>query len=97
MKPPASVLMDSDRPSWAYFQHKETFVSKQTQELNVQGMSCQHCVHAVKTSVSALAGVDSVEVSLEKNLVTVGLDPGKTSLQSIQTAIEDEGYSVVHS
>ena len=95
MKPPASVLMDSDRPSWAYFQHKETFVSKQTQELNVQGMSCQHCVHAVKTSVSALAGVDSVEVSLEKNLVTVGFDPGKTSLQSIQAAIEDEGYSVV--
>jgi copper chaperone CopZ len=36
-----------------------------------------------------------VEVSLEKNLVTVGFDPGKTSLQSIQAAIEDEGYSVV--
>jgi copper chaperone CopZ len=52
-------------------------------------------VHAVKTSVSALAGVDSVDVSLEKNLVTVGFDPGKTSLQSITTAIEDQGYSVV--
>jgi len=89
--------MDSDRPSWAYFQYKETLVSKQTQELNVQGMSCQHCVHAVKTSVSALAGVDSVDVSLEKKLVTVGFDPGKTSLQSIENAIEDEGYSVVHS
>jgi len=72
-------------------------VSKQTQELNVQGMSCQHCVHAVKTSVSAIAGVDSVDVSLEKNLVTVGFDPAQTSLQSIETAIEDEGYSVVHS
>ena len=89
--------MDSDRPSWAYFQYKETLVSKQTQELNVQGMSCQHCVHAVKTSVSALAGVDSVDVSLEKKLVTVGFDPGKTTLQSIENAIEDEGYSVVHS
>jgi copper chaperone len=58
-------------------------------------MSCQHCVHAVKSSVSALAGVDTVEVSLEKNLVTVGFDPGKTTLQSIKTAIEDQGYSVV--
>ena len=62
--------------------------------LNVQGMSCQHYVHAVKISVSALAGVDTVQVSLEKNLVTVGFDPGKTSLQSIKTAIEDQGYSV---
>jgi copper chaperone CopZ len=39
--------------------------------------------------------VDSVDVSLEKNLVTVGFDPGTTSLQSIMTAIEDQGYSVV--
>jgi len=97
MKLSAVVLLDSDRPSWAYFQHKETFVAKQTQELNVQGMSCQHCVHAVKTSVAALAGVDSVEVSLEKNLVTVGFDPGQTNVQAIETAIEDQGYSVVHS
>jgi copper chaperone len=67
----------------------------ETQVLNVQGMSCQHCVHAVKSSVSALAGVDSVDVSLEKNLVTVGFDPGKTSIRSIRTAIEDQGYSVV--
>lgn len=90
-----AVHMDLERPSGAYFHYKETLVSKQTQELNVQGMSCQHCVHAVKTSVSALAGVDSVEVSLEKKLVTVGFDPAKTTLQSIETAIEDEGYSVV--
>jgi copper chaperone len=70
-------------------------MAKETQNLKVQGMSCQHCVHAVTSSVSALSGVDSVEVSLEKSLVTVGFDPAKTSLQSITTAIEDEGYSVV--
>ena len=70
-------------------------MAKETKDLNVQGMSCQHCVHAVKTSVSGLAGVDSVDVSLEKNLVTVGFDPVKTSLQAITTAIEDQGYSVV--
>jgi copper chaperone len=78
-----------------YSEHKEILMAKETQNLNVQGMSCQHCVHAVKSSVSALAGVDSVEVSLEKKLVTVGFDPGKTSLLSIRTAIEDQGYSVV--
>jgi len=74
---------------------KETIVGKEIQNLNVQGMSCQHCVHAVKTSVSALAGVESVDVSLEKKLVTVGFDPGKTGLKAITAAIEDQGYSVV--
>jgi copper chaperone len=87
--------MDGGGRSCAYFMHKETLMANETQNLNVQGMSCQHCVHAVKSSVSALAGVETVEVSLEKKLVTVGFDPAKTSLQSIKSAIEDQGYSVV--
>jgi copper chaperone len=70
-------------------------MAKQVQDLDVQGMSCQHCVHAVKLSVSALAGVSSVDVSLEKNLVTVGFDPTETSLEVIAGTIEDQGYSVV--
>ena len=70
-------------------------MTKETHNLNVQGMSCQHCVHVVKSSVSALLGVDTVEVSLKENLVTVGFDPSKTNLQSITTTIEDQGYSVV--
>ncbi len=67
----------------------------ETKTLNVQGMSCQHCVRAVKTSVSALDGVGSVDVSLEKNLVTVGFDPSKATVAAITAAIEGEGYSVV--
>jgi copper chaperone len=69
-------------------------MAKQTSNLNVEGMSCQHCVHAVKSSVGALAGVETVNVSLEKKLVTVGFDPGVTSLESIKHAIRDEGYTV---
>ncbi len=70
-------------------------MAREVQTLNVQGMSCQHCVHAVKSSVGALVGVDSVDVSLEKNLVTVGFDPAKSNLPAIKAAIEGEGYSVV--
>ncbi len=69
-------------------------MAKQTASLNVGGMSCQHCVHAVKSSVGALPGVDTVDVSLEKKLVTVGFDPGVTSLDAITRAITDEGYTV---
>ena len=69
-------------------------MAKQTSQLIVTGMSCQHCVHTVKSSVGALAGVDSVEVSLEHKLVTVGFDPAATSLEAIKHAITDEGYTV---
>ena len=69
-------------------------MAKQIMALNVDGMSCQHCVHAVKSSVAGLPGVDSVDVSLEKKLVTVGYDPALVGLPAIRTAIEDQGYSV---
>ena len=69
-------------------------MAKQTIDLNVEGMSCQHCVHAVKTAVEAVSGVDKVDVSLEKNRATVDFDPGVATLQMIKTAIEDQGYSV---
>jgi copper chaperone len=63
-------------------------------DLNVEGMTCQHCVHAVKGAVSALSGVGKVEVSLEKKKATVDFDPGITNLAAITTAIEEQGYSV---
>ena len=69
-------------------------MGKQTMDLNVKGMTCNHCVHAVKTAVEALSGVQKVEVSLEKNLATVDFDPGVATLQMIKTAIEEQGYSV---
>jgi copper chaperone len=56
----------------------------------VPGMSCSHCEAAVKEEVSALAGVDAVEVDLESKRVEVrgeGLDDG-----AIRAAIEEAGY-----
>lgn len=63
--------------------------------LKVQGMSCAHCVNAVETSVGELQGVSDVKVDLGKGEVEVKYDDSKTSLQEIQEAIEDQGYSVV--
>ena len=39
--------------------------------LNVEGMSCGHCVKAVEGSVGALNGVSSVKVDLEGKKVDV--------------------------
>jgi len=47
-----------------------------------------------EASVGAVAGVETVDVSLEKKLVTVGYDPAKAGLPALKAAIEDAGYTV---
>lgn len=69
-------------------------MSKETATLNVEGMSCSHCENAVKKSVGALSGVDSVSVDLKGGKVTVGFDPQMVDLKAIKDAIEDQGYDV---
>lgn len=63
--------------------------------LNVEGMSCHHCVKAVTDAVGALDGVSAVDVSLEKKTATVEYDAEQVSLEDIKDAIEEEGYDVV--
>lgn len=63
--------------------------------LNVEGMSCQHCVKAVTQAVTALDGVSGVDVSLEEKTAAVDYDADRVSLESIKEAIEAEGYDVV--
>lgn len=62
--------------------------------LNVEGMSCSHCVNAVTKAVGGLDGVSNVEVDLDAKTVTVEYDADKVSLDNIKEAIEDEGYDV---
>jgi copper chaperone len=63
--------------------------------LKVEGMSCGHCKAAVTRAVSALKGVSSVEVDLDKKAVTVHYDDTMLTLNSIEDAIRGEGYLVV--
>lgn len=62
--------------------------------LPVSGMSCQHCVGKVQKSVSALPGVNKVDVSLENASVEVAYDKSSVSVSQIAEAIEDQGYEV---
>lgn len=62
--------------------------------IRVEGMSCQHCVRAVENSLTALAGVQSVVVDLDAKTVAVAHGP-ETSVEQMQAAIEDEGYTVL--
>lgn len=58
--------------------------------LNIEGMSCSHCVSAVRRALSGIAGV-SVE-RVEVGSATIGYDPERTSLDKAIGAVNDEGY-----
>jgi len=59
---------------------------------SVPGMSCGHCVNAITTEVSQVAGVDSVDIDLETKIVTVH---GDTDDGAVRAAIDEAGYEIV--
>jgi len=63
--------------------------------INVEGMSCSHCVNAVTKAVEGLDGVSEVKVDLEAKTATVDYDSDRITPEIIKTAIEDEGYDVI--
>jgi copper chaperone len=65
-----------------------------TEQFLVPGVSCQHCVHAVTSEVSKLAGVQQVNVNLDNKVVTVQASEAVTPA-SIVAAIQEAGYDEV--
>ncbi|RMH64943.1 MAG: copper chaperone [Bacteroidetes bacterium] len=67
-------------------------MSQHTETLTIEGMSCSHCVHAVR---QALAGLDGVDVdAVEIGSATVRYDDTRVSRDALVAAIEQEGYHV---
>lgn len=69
-------------------------MAQQTETLNVEDMSCMHCVNAIKNSVSSLLGVSKVEVDLMGKKVAVDFESDQVTLDQIKAKIEDAGYEV---
>jgi len=58
--------------------------------IKVRGMSCNHCVMAVRKALEVTPGVERVvEVSLERGEAVV---EGRPDLDAVVAAIEREGY-----
>ena len=59
---------------------------------SVPGMSCAHCERAVSAELQDVSGVESVDIELERKLVTIrgaSLDDS-----ALRAAIEEAGYEV---
>lgn len=56
------------------------------------------CAHAVRVSLKSVAGVDAVEVSLEKGLAVIKMTPGNTAtLKQLREAIAKNGFTMKQS
>ena len=65
--------------------------------VDVEGMTCQHCVKSVTSEVEGIPGVTGVSIALEPegtSHVTVMAD-AEVSPEALQAAIEEAGYTMV--
>jgi copper ion binding protein len=65
-----------------------------TESFNVAGMTCGHCVGAVRAEVSKLPGVSSVAVDLATGSVTVE-SAAPLSVAAVAAAVDEAGYELV--
>lgn len=63
------------------------------QTLEVQGMSCNHCVISIEGALNGI-GVKG-KVHLASNTVDVSYDENLMTIDAVKEAIEDQGYDVV--
>ena len=60
--------------------------------LAITGMTCGHCVAAVKKALAAVPGVVEVEVTLAPPRAVVSLDPAVAGVEPLTKATAEEGY-----
>ena len=60
---------------------------------HVLGMTCGHCVQAVTTGLTALPGVQAVEIDLAAAQVTISSD-GALATADVRRAIDEAGFDL---
>lgn len=66
--------------------------AERTVTMAVQNMTCAACPYIVKESMSAVDGVEKVDVSFENKTAIVTFDDAKTTVAAIADASERAGY-----
>jgi len=60
--------------------------------INIEGMSCQHCVMRVKRALEGLAGVSDLSVEIGSARVT--FDESRIQQADIENAVIKAGYKI---
>lgn len=64
-----------------------------TAQYSVTGMTCGHCVAAVTQEITALPGVQRVDVDLASGAVTVVSDQ-PLPITAVSEAVDEAGYAL---
>jgi len=64
-----------------------------TRTMEIGGMTCGHCLMAVRNALEGMAGVQVDEVRIGKAVVR--FDEGAVKPEDVDEAIRDVGYDVV--
>jgi copper chaperone len=60
--------------------------------IDIVGMTCEHCVRAVRNRLSATPGITVKDVKV--GAVDLQIDDTRATMDDIEDAISDEGYTV---
>ena len=62
--------------------------------LNVDGITCEHCVKTIKEAIVNLVGIFSVEVNIEKKQVIIEFDEKQVKSEDLVDKITEAGFGV---
>ncbi len=71
------------------------FAATKTSTIRVEGMHCQMCVASVTKALKATAGVEKVEVSLEKGEAVIQYDDQKVTEAKLREVINGTGFKAI--
>jgi copper chaperone len=68
-----------------------------TTRISIDGMTCNHCVDAVTEELTSIAGVQQVEIELNKGGISTATvtSAGTLEPEQIGEAVAEAGYLVV--
>lgn len=62
--------------------------------INIEGMTCSHCVGRVNKALSGIDGINKVDVNLDNKKAFITMDKEVADKQ-LETEIENIGFKVV--
>ncbi|OGU38548.1 MAG: hypothetical protein A2X61_08145 [Ignavibacteria bacterium GWB2_35_12] len=70
---------------------RKTMSIPESTKVQIEGMTCNHCVMNVKKAITSVNGVTEVDVSLSDNAAFV---KGEFKMNELKTAVEEVGYRI---
>ena len=71
-------------------------INPQDVVLSVPEVSCEHCVKTINGTLGSLPGVEAVSTDIPMKSVSLRYNADQISMQQIEAALDDAGYTVSH-